>query len=271
MARLAVNEMTTFRWSFEEDVSAYAKLGIGAMGVWRQKLSDFGEEKGCELLQETGLSVSSLSWAGGFTGSDGRSFQDSLDDAHEAIRTAATLKAQCLIVHSGSRAGHTHNHARRLLKNALLDLLPLAARHQITLALEPMHHGCAGGWTFLTDLWEAVALVQTLKSPHLKLVFDTFHMADGHITARLGDLVPHIALVHLGDTKESPAGEPNRCPLGDGHVPLCEVIQTLESAGYQGWYEVELMGEEIESTDYCQLLTGSKSFFDRVQGMCVSR
>ena len=70
MARLAVNELTTFRWSFEEDVRAYAAAGITAIGVWRQKLADVGDVKGAGLLAAAGLAASSLQWAGGFTGSD---------------------------------------------------------------------------------------------------------------------------------------------------------------------------------------------------------
>ena len=36
MAELSMNETTTFRWSFEEDVAHYAAAGIPAIGVWRQ-------------------------------------------------------------------------------------------------------------------------------------------------------------------------------------------------------------------------------------------
>jgi len=67
--------------------------GIPAIGVWRQKLADFGEEKGIELLADSGLSVSNLLWAGGFTGSDGHTYRESLNDAAEAIRLAAALNA----------------------------------------------------------------------------------------------------------------------------------------------------------------------------------
>ena len=147
MARISMNELTTYRWSFEEDVQNYARAGIQALSVWRQKLSDFGEEKGVELITECGLSVSSLMWAGGFTGSDGRSHKESVDDAHEAIKVASELKADCLIVYSGNRAGHTHNHARRLLNSALKELLPHAGEAGVTLAIEPMHEGCAREWT----------------------------------------------------------------------------------------------------------------------------
>ena len=60
MPRLSINEVTTYRWSFEEDVQNYRNAGIDGIAVWRQKLSDYGESKGAELLRESGLTVSSL-------------------------------------------------------------------------------------------------------------------------------------------------------------------------------------------------------------------
>ena len=57
---LSINEVTTYRWSFDEDVRRYREVGIEAIGVWRHKLSDFGEQRGIEYLAESGLAVSSL-------------------------------------------------------------------------------------------------------------------------------------------------------------------------------------------------------------------
>ena len=74
MAELSINEMTTFRWTFDEDVANYAAAGVRAIGVWRQKLADYGEERGIELLRDSGLRVSNLLWAGGLSGWDGRNF-----------------------------------------------------------------------------------------------------------------------------------------------------------------------------------------------------
>ncbi|MGC3970771.1 MAG: hypothetical protein QM775_26590 [Pirellulales bacterium] len=85
MSVLSMSELTTFRWSFEEDIAQFRRAGYGSVGVWRQKLAEFGEDKGIELLEESGLKVSNLLWCGGFTGSDGRSFREGLDDAKEAV------------------------------------------------------------------------------------------------------------------------------------------------------------------------------------------
>ena len=265
MARLSINELTTFRWTFEEDVQHYRQAGVEGIGVWRQKLSDFGEEKGIELLLESGLSVSSLLWAGGFTGSDGRSHKESVEDAKEAIRLGAAMDADCLIVYSGPRAGHTHNHARRLVRSALDQLLPLAGDVDLDLAIEPMHAGCAADWTYLTELSEALELLAACDSPHLKLAFDTYHLCqNGSVTPVLEQIAPRIAIVQLGDAREPPHGEPNRAPLGEGKLPLVEVVKTLQAAGYNGYYDVELMGEDIEQTSYQDLVTQSKAAFEKL-------
>ena len=263
MGELSVSELTTYRWTFEEDVHHYAAAGIKSIGVWRQKLSDFGEEKGIELIKDMGLTVSSLQWAGGFTGSDGRSYKDSVQDARDAIRLAAELRAGCLIVYSGPRAGHTQIHAYRLLKNALQDVLPLAEEHGIKLAVEPMHFGCAAEWTFLTDLDATLQLIDELNSRYVQLAFDTYHLAhDEQTVERLPQLVDRIAVVQLGDAVRPPDGEQCRVCLGQGCLPLHQVIRRLGLAGYQGDFEIELIGEEIEATDYHDVIMKAKTAFN---------
>jgi sugar phosphate isomerase/epimerase len=263
MGRLAISELTTFRWSFEEDVARYQAAGVPAIGVWRQKLADVGDEKGAELLADSGLVVSSLQWAGGFTGSDGHSHEESLTDARQAIVTAAAIKARCLIIHSGARGVHTHNHARRLFRQALDKLLPLAEERGIALALEPMNSDCGGEFTFLNCFDETLELVASYNSAGIGIALDTYHW--GHqplLLDRLPELAPRLALVQLGDARQPPArGEPNRCQLGDGLIPLREIVHRLAAEGYDGFFEVELMGEEIEAADYCEVIERSLRTF----------
>jgi sugar phosphate isomerase/epimerase len=265
MANLSMNETTTFRWSFEEDVTRYAAAGIPAIGVWRQKLSDCGPAKARDLLGRTGLKVSHLFWAGGFTGGDGRSFRESIDDAAEAIETAAALDCRTLVVCSGPRAGHTHNHARQMVQGALAELAPHAGASGVALAVEPMHPGCAKQWTFLTTLDDTLELLNSVGSPHVKMVLDTYHI--GHergLIDRLPAILPQLAMVQLGDARQSPVGEQNRCRLGEGTLPLAEIVTALQAAGYSGYYDVELLGEELDVADYVRLLEHAKEAFEKL-------
>ncbi len=259
MLRLSVNELTTFRWSFEEDVAHYAAAGFKAMGVWRQKLSDYGVERAVDLLRQHHMQVSNFSWAGGFTGSDGRTYRESMKDAFEAIQIAGRLGAKCLVVYSGARAGHTANHARRLICTALRELLPLAEEFGVDLALEPMHPSCAADWTFLTSLDNTLDVLDCIGSPHVKLVYDTYHLGfDPQVLERTAEIVDRVAIVHLGDGKPPREGEQNRCPLGEGVIPLGEIVHRLLDAGYSGYFDVELIGQELESCNYHELLASSK-------------
>ncbi len=270
MARLSINEMTTYRWSFDQDVAEYRAAEIPAIGVWRQKLSDYGEDKGIELLADANLSVSNLLWAGGFTGSDGRSFRESIADAIDAVRLAAALKARSLVVYSGGRAGHTHNHARRLVLEALREVAPVAERAGVILAIEPMNTSCAAEWTFLTTLTDALAMMDAVGSSHVQLAFDVYHFgADRASLAQLERFAGRIAIVHLADGHTAIDQEQNRARLGCGTIPLAEVISALTSVGYDGDYDVELMGPEIEATDYRELLRHSKAAFEGLVGACV--
>lgn len=270
MPLLSVNELTTYRWSFEEAVHHCAKVGIGALAVWRQKLSDFGEEKGVELLKDSGIAVSSLQWAGGFTGSDGRTHQDSIVDAHAAIQLAAELDAGCLIVYSGCRGGHTSNHARRLLTDALKRLLPIACEFGVTLAIEPMPARCASGWTFLTDIDQSLEFIGQFETPQLKLVFDTYHFGRiESVVSRLPELASRIGIVQLADAKQPIGSEQNRCRLGEGVVPLGTIVASLVNAGYEGYFDIKLIGEEIEVSDYSEILAHSKRAFENLTSTVV--
>lgn len=259
--RIAMSEVTTFRWSFEEDVIRYSSAGYDGIGVWRQKLSDVGEDRGIDLLNTSGLSVSSLTWSGGFTGSDVRSYREAIDDGFDALRLAAAMNAECLVVYTGARAGHTKNHARQLALTAISELAVMAEDLDVVLAIEPVHPGCASDWTFLTRLDETLEFLEEISSPAVKLVFDTYHLGHDHIGNDLFTaILPRIGLVQLGDARKPPCAEQNRCSLGKGVIPLRSLLTLLADLGYDGFYEIELLGEEMEFCDYGQLLESSQHF-----------
>lgn len=265
VSRLSMSEVTTYRWSLDQDIERYLAAGFESIGVWRQKLSDYGEEDGIDLLAASGLTVSNLLWAGGFTGSDGRSFQEAVEDGCDAIRLAGAMNAGCLVVYPGGRNHHTFRHAERLFRLALDNLLSLAEAADVTLAIEPMHPACAREWTFLTDIESTIAFIESVGSPNLKLVFDTFHFGhDLALLSNLREIVPHIALVQLGDRREPHSPDRQRCSLGTGLVPLRTVLSELLHAGYMGDFDVELAGQGFGPSNYQRLLEDSRLRFERL-------
>jgi len=61
--------------------------------------------------------------------------------------------------------------------------------------------------------------------PQVKIALDTYHLGQqGDLPSRIGPIVRQIAIVQLGDARRPPNGEQNRCRLGDGVVPLTEIV-----------------------------------------------
>ena len=47
-------------------------------------------------------------------------------------------------------------------------------------------------------------------------------------------------------------------------MPLVPIIRELTAAGYDGYFDVELLGEEIETKDYLFLLAHAKAAFEKL-------
>lgn len=262
---LAVNQLSTFRWDLQEDARAYAAHGFAGIGLFRPKLDDYGVEHCLDLLSESNLAVTSLSWAGGFTGSDGRGFKDALRDAMSAVTDAANLRAETLVVLAGGRNNHIKRHARRTLCEALAKISVFAEEFGVRIALEPFHPGCGQEWSFINDLESTMHIIDLVGSPNLGLVLDTYHVGmDDEVLHWLPHVCEHVHLLQLGDGRHSPLGEMNRCLLGDGCVPIESIVHTLLDHGYRGAIEAEVIGEDVEALEYDLVLCHTRNYLDQL-------
>lgn len=256
MVHASISELTTFRWELADELEHLGRHGFDAISMWRTKLSDIGVTSARSLVEQAGMHVSSLQWAGGFTGSDGRSFCESVDDALEAVDDAAELGADVLVVHSGCRGGHTRTHAHRLLAEALDVLAPEAFARGVMLAIKPMHPGAAAGGSFLTSPAEAVAWVERFDHPAVRLALDLWHFGhDRGLFGLLGSLAPLTALVQVADGRGAPLPDAERLPPGQGTHPLAALVVGLVEQGYAGAVEFSAVGETVESLGYDQVLS----------------
>jgi len=259
--RISMNEMTTYRWSFLEDVLYYQEMAIDAMGVWLRKLEDFGEERGIDLLMESGIKVTSVSWAGGFTGTNGHLFREAIQEAHEAIELSGQMEADCLVILSGPRNSHTKNHMRRLLVDGLRQLADDAVENDIVLAVKPMHRLFAREWTFLNTLDQTLDVLDEVDHPAVGMAFDAYHLwQEPRLADRIAQIVPYVATVQLSDWRKSPRSDNDHCLPGTGDVPLERIIHAFLENGYDRHFDVQVWSQELWRSDYFQLLRDCKTY-----------
>jgi sugar phosphate isomerase/epimerase len=255
MLHASISEVTTLRWDLGKEIDHLVRHGFDAIALWRTKVSDIGLDEARSLLRRSGIRVSSLQWAGGFTGSDGRSFRESLADAREAIETAAHLGCPTVVVHTGCRGGHTVAHARRIVLEALGTLGRLAGREGVTLAVKPFHPTRAVGCGLVGGLAGTVSLVEACDDPAVGIALDCWQFAhEQQLLPSLPQVVPHLAVVQVADGRERPDTDGERLPPGLGGLPLADVVGGLIDAGYDGDVEFDLVGESVEWLGYDAVL-----------------
>ncbi len=265
MVRFSISEFSTYRWSLEQEVKELSRRGIQNIGIWRTKFADYDLEYAADLLYLNDLKVSSLSWAGGFTGGCGMSHDFAIEDGIAAIRTAAKIGADCLIVHPGRRNGHTRRHACRLFSLAIEQMIPVASDFGVTLTMEVMGREEADQWTVFDTQMEAVDFACQYSPNELGLVVDLFHTGTNPlIYERISNLISRVALVQISDriTKGDTA---YRCQPGTGELPVQQWYNMLEDNGYRGMYEMELFGPNFGELRYRHMLDQSAECFRRLE------
>lgn len=262
MHRLSISEFSSYRWPLFKEVVRYAKAGIDRIGLWRDKVDEFGYEEAADLLYEMKVSPSSLSWAGGFTGSDGTPHTLAVDDAIQAVYQAHMVGADKLVIFPGSRNGHTDRHAMRLVTSAIETILPLAIDLGVKLVIEPVLDR-KNSFSFMYRPTQYLNLVEQFESEYVGLSLDLFHVGlNLELMANFHKFANHISLVQLCDAKTR-NGEWIRCELGKGIVPLRQWLKLLNYSGYAGEFEVKLLGPEFSNQSYLETISQARDYFDQ--------
>jgi D-psicose/D-tagatose/L-ribulose 3-epimerase len=105
--------------------------------------------------------------------------------------------------------------------------------YDLTLSIEPVNRSET---FFLRTAEEASRLCELVGNPRIGVTIDTFHanIEERSITGAIRSLGGHLKHVH--------ASENDRGPLGRGHVPFLEIVNTLRDLRFDGFVMIEGFG-----------------------------
>ncbi|HET7017057.1 MAG TPA: sugar phosphate isomerase/epimerase family protein [Streptosporangiaceae bacterium] len=248
--RLSLNQVTVRHLSVAETASLCVRHDIPAIGLWREQVAEYGLAHSAETVRAAGLHVSSLCRGGFFTHQDARARAAAHDDNRTAVREAAALGADTLILVSGGLIPGSKDLglARRMIADAIGELVPVAQAEGVRLGIEPLHPMFCADRCAISRLGEAVDLALQFPADAVGVVVDTYHVwwdsalatdlerAAGRIVSyQLCDwILPLPADVLLG-----------RGHLGDGFIDFRSITRLVRAAGYQGYVEVEILNADI--------------------------
>ncbi len=261
-----INGATTMPYTLEQDLEAAAKAGFDAVEIWSRKLDAYLKTRDAgalkALLDSHGLRAASLCPYGLVGFSDNR---EQLRAIERAAAVAAGIDCPVLLVCADAPpAGMDRDEAFDVMAATARDYAVRAAGHGVKIAIEPL-----GRHPFIPGPREALEVIERAGHDSLGLMMDFFHYYKSGVPLEDIRAIPTelLLIVHVDDCEDLPPADltdGHRLYMGEGVLPLKDMMGILREKGYSGALSVEIFREEYWEKDPVEISVAAKAAYDRM-------
>lgn len=247
--RLSVSALSSFRWSFDQDLALWRDLGIAWAGLIGAKLGD-DVEGGLARLDVAGIRVSTVV-AGGFNLREPASWDATRAALHPLIDAVAAHGGWSVYITPGRTTGAPWREVLDIFAEAVAPSVAHARARGVQLAIEP---SLRTDVSFVNTIRDSIDVCERTG---IMTVIDFGNCwMERDFREVVARAAPHTALVQVGDAPIGSVlgpGQPppgGRVPFGEGDLPIARMLTDVRDAGYAGPIELELPGPLGESEGY---------------------
>ena len=196
-------------------------------------------------LYSMGLTIPCLDISCNIAATDNKEIEDNITEIKNSIKTATNLKIPYVRLHAAAVPG---NSDKANAVSFLEKVLPYAEKAGITILLETM--GVFADTEALRDVLNYFA------SDSLGALWDMYHTyfsageAPSETITNLGAYIKHVHIkdsLHVCDTLEY-------CLIGDGELPIKDMMNSLRSVNYDGFITLEWEPEWFADIDDIEVI-----------------
>jgi sugar phosphate isomerase/epimerase len=207
-----------------------------------------------QLFADHGVAISGLLISARYAVVDPAERQQQFDETRRNLELAARLEVPFLRVYGGRVPdGYTTETIMPYLAENLQRMGDEAQGHGVTLAIETHDE-----WT-ASDV--CAHLMERVDHPYVRVLWDLHHpyRANGEAPEfTYQNLAPYTVNLHVKDSVPTEGGEHTYVLLGEGDVPLKQMLDMLVEGGYEGYACLEwekrwipdLLGPEVVFPQY---------------------
>ena len=238
--RISVNSLSSLYQSLTDDIAMWRQLGVTHVGLISPKVEAVGWDEARLLLADAGLRVSNVS-------TEEHVVTESLD-------LAVAAGAGCVYICSGGAGALPWEEAAVAFGTRIAPVAARANDVGVRLGVEPTNP-LRADLSFVFTLRDAVDLA---RDAGIAVVLDLYSCWYERGFAKLvHENVDLLALVQIGDYALGTFDTPNRVVCGDGDIPLERLLANLLDAGYEGSFDLEILGPRIEEEGYASAIRRS--------------
>ncbi len=250
-SRVCVSAISTFQLPLPDDLAFWRRHGIDRVGVSVAKLEAFGWERGLAMVGDAigddGLDVANLIGLGPFDLAHPEQWNAQRDRLHRSIDAAVALAAGCMVFTTGPAGSLPWEEAADALDEALRPVVAAANERGVAFALEHTN-SLRVDVGFVHSLRDVLDLARRLGTGVCMEVNACW--AERDLAATVRDGIDDIRLVQVSDYQIGTRCTPDRLVPGDGDIPLARILGLVLDAGYEGVFDLELVGPRIDEEGY---------------------
>ena len=235
-----MNSLSSLFQSLDDDIALWRRLGVDHVGLISPKLANAGWDAARGVVSETGLRVSNVS------------IEERVIE--ESLRFAASVGAGPVYITSGGAGSLAWDAAVAAFCARIAPHAALADELGVRLAVEPT-------LPFRSDLSFVFCMrdgFDLARAAGIGTVLDFYSCwYERGLEALVRENVDLVALVQISDFSLETHNTPNRSVIGDGDVPLERLFAVMLDAGYEGAFDLEILGPRIEEEGYASAIARS--------------
>lgn len=251
-----ISEFTTQPWSFDEDVSRYAKLGVDTIEVVEAKLDDARYAEQMASIGAAGLGISGVQpKVRTFFASRMTPDPAGLDERCAALRCLIERLGRHapgvpFITNTGAHPKGDTAEAMRVVGERLGELAKVASDNGVLLALEPLNPSSVNVESAIWTIDQALEVIDRSGSDAVGLCLDYWNIwQNANVAAQIARAGSRIFTVQASDWR-TPRSFADRIVPGAGSIPLADLIRATRATGYDLPYVVEIFSNDVSDSLY---------------------
>lgn len=221
------------RQTFEEDLALWAELGVTNVGLISPKLEPIGWGIAPQVVADAGLLVSSMSCY--------------MDGMAPSIEFSGAVGARILYTVTGTGGSATWEDAAAAFCAEVAPFVERATELGVRLAIEPTNP-LRTDVSFVHSVRDAIDLARMAGTGIVVDFYSAWY--ERSLDELVRKNIDVVALVQLCDYALGTYDMPNRCAVGDGDIPVERLLALVLDAGYDGPFDLEILGPRIEDEGY---------------------
>lgn len=247
--RISVNNLCFPGSPLATDIERWRSLGARRIGIQTAKMLAEGWERYVETLRGAGFDVETIVHLNAHRFDDDAQIESFQKELLGTLAAARMLSARTVYTTTGSRGTLTFEEAAQQFCTAIAPCVEEARRSRVELLVEPAP-------TIYTEFYFTHTLrdaVQLAEQAGVGVVIDIFSCwTEGQLRESIERATPRCHLVQVADYVIGDRAYPCRAVPGDGAIPLPRIIGWILEAGYEGAFDLELMGPRIDREGHCE-------------------